>query len=920
MATDTLASTDPIPEGSFADVDIDADADFFDDDASIQAVLPQPQPNEDGFSSDDEPSSEPPPVGQALFPMTDWPPAGHCLLTKRWNTLEELLAEVKEFATEAGFAIYKLRGSDNGGDGKPTRYDLSCTLDKPVKSKSTGLRNTSSKKRDCPWRGTAKLQKEHGKWVFYLRNAAASHRHNHEPVSRPEAIQKSKRLKPEQVAFVAQIIENTGIRNRDIEELLRQRFPDAYFNKQDVKNCCYQLKRAANAGYTPIQSTIKCLNEQKVRYKCLWEKKDGTVDWNEDDPEHHGNCELGNDGFDSRGFKPVTIWWTTKWCEEVWKAFPHVQLFDNTYKTNNKNWAFSQVVTLSPHNLALSCAFAVVDNEREEGYNWLANQHDAHRKHLNLPPPTIVLTDYEKSMKKALKRVYPNANQQLCIFHVNKNVVLHIKRKWNKREAARILAEKTGTAVPIVLDDGPEDLLELDEEDLAIVDRLNRAGNHEQAVSQPPPEHVEYSRAGFYKLWEHVLYAKTLDGFTTAWKKIQDIFVAQKELVSYINTTYMPLAAEWANCYISKQPNFGCRTTSCVESVNKLLKSFIVSASCSLFQVVKQSFLMAKNMERAFHEKMDKELWRIRYSTLTKNWMGGTRTEIVWKAQDMVVKAYREAQKYFKSDKNPNPPANYLCECTNRNQYDLPCPCELIDMHVASGHRGIKLTKHHFNKFWWLRTNLKEMDPYLQYEEPDRQGKLRGRPRGSKAFASDHHAPQIEVLVPTALPTTAARQAGLNPSIRRNLSTWEIEGDDLEAADNEDRPSQTSRKRKMSSALTSTATGKKRARFSQETRPSTALIGQNRDEQNDTQEECITVNNEPPAKRTKLRLQSLSIKRQGLMHLRKEDTKKVNNMEGENGKGKDTLSVRASGRVRKHTARYLEAMRAEQENSQGRPR
>jgi len=46
--------------------------------------------------------------------------------------------------------------------------------------------------------------------------------------------------------------------------------------------------------------------------------------------------------------------------------------------------------------------------------------------------PGITITDYDTAMRAAIAKVYPQAKPQLCIFHINKNVTLYIKRKWNK--------------------------------------------------------------------------------------------------------------------------------------------------------------------------------------------------------------------------------------------------------------------------------------------------------------------------------------------------------------------------------------------------------------------------------------------------------------------------------------------------------
>src|SRR6266566_7534085 len=49
------------------------------------------------------------------------------------------------------------------------------------------------------------------------------------------------------------------------------------------------------------------------------------------------------------------------------------------------------------------------------------------RIHLQLPMPTIVITDKDLALKNALSHIFPTSQQQLYIFHINKNIALNIK-------------------------------------------------------------------------------------------------------------------------------------------------------------------------------------------------------------------------------------------------------------------------------------------------------------------------------------------------------------------------------------------------------------------------------------------------------------------------------------------------------------
>ena len=119
-------------------------------------------------NSDDEPSPQ---------PLSDPPPTHH-LLSQRYDSFEALYSDLKEFATAAGFGVYKIRSS-NHVNGKPTRVDIACKRGK-VRKSATLSRQTSTTKMDCPWAATARSRLDKGirTWSLELRNSYSDHSPN----------------------------------------------------------------------------------------------------------------------------------------------------------------------------------------------------------------------------------------------------------------------------------------------------------------------------------------------------------------------------------------------------------------------------------------------------------------------------------------------------------------------------------------------------------------------------------------------------------------------------------------------------------------------------------------------------------------------------------------------------------------------
>ena len=77
----------------------------------------------------------------------------------------------------------------------------------------------------------------------------------------------------------------------------------------------------------------------------------------------------------------------------------------------------------------------------------------------------------------------------------------------------------------------------------------------------------------------------------------------------------------------------------------------------------------------------------------------------------------------------------------------IPCRHELLRRYRAD--KAFTLEKADFHPFQWLVRNLAADDEYLRMQEFDRVQALRGRPRGSDAFASDPNMPQLTAPHPT---------------------------------------------------------------------------------------------------------------------------------------------------------------------------
>lgn len=133
-------------------------------------------------------------------------------------------------------------------------------------------------------------------------------------------------------------------------------------------------------------------------------------------------------------------------------------------------------------------------------------------------PLGVTITDFNTAIRGAVTAKYPKAKPQVCVFYLNKNAALQIKKKWNKEAVARV-AEALGLPLPLSQADDKSNLNRAYNE--SVIDYSERSIDSEPSRALKT---VKYLMASIYKLQESVVYAYTKDEFKAAWEKLQAYF------------------------------------------------------------------------------------------------------------------------------------------------------------------------------------------------------------------------------------------------------------------------------------------------------------------------------------------------------------------------------------------------------------
>ncbi len=295
---------------------------------------------------------------------------------------------------------------------------------------------------------------------------------------------------------------------RHIEASLRERFPENNTTRKDLNNIRQKRNKASLGGLTPTQALVKQFEDYQVTH---------SVRYDDLDP-----------------LRPTAMLWAYEWNTSIWRQFWWVLELDNTYKTNRFKMALFQACIVTNLGTVIPVVFGLVDNERQDGFDWLINAFNDLRIQCEIPAPGVIITDDEKALRNALTEVFPSADLQLCVFHINKNVVLNIKRKYSKRlQAARDQADQQeddepghlyaydGAGAPI-----PTQIEPAEEHEASALEELDLEARHTSLTPAlgDVPATVEQSMAGVFQLWRHIVFAPTETHLEAAWAKMQAIF------------------------------------------------------------------------------------------------------------------------------------------------------------------------------------------------------------------------------------------------------------------------------------------------------------------------------------------------------------------------------------------------------------
>lgn len=188
---------------------------------------------------------------------------------------------------------------------------------------------------------------------------------------------------------------------------------------------------------------------------------------------------------------------------------------DSTYKTNTYLMPLCIISGVTPLNTSFYIGFCFLCAEKEKDYRWMLEALEELYQSLDIPNPTVIITDGEKGLVPAIPLVYnpTQTKHLLCVWHINKNILVNCK--------------------PWFDDEGWKE---------------------------------------FFATWQSVLYAGTVQKFNDLWSVMQIKYDREPAAMYYLEDEVIRYKTKIIRCYTNNIPHFGNTATSRSESQHARLK------------------------------------------------------------------------------------------------------------------------------------------------------------------------------------------------------------------------------------------------------------------------------------------------------------------------------------------------------------
>jgi hypothetical protein len=242
-------------------------------------------------------------------------------------------------------------------------------------------------------------RKADGLWFAVVVNAS----HNHDPSVDMSGHPSCHRFSKEHITRMKEM-SSFDIPPRQILTSLRQHNPKL----PTVSRTLYNLKAKIRKDYLAGRTMIQALLEELFKGGFIY------------------NVQYDSDGHLTH------LFFAHLTSMVLMRSYSSVFVMDCTYKTNRYKMPLLDIVGVSSFNTSFYSCFIFLGKEEVGDYVWALKMF-SNMLHVDCQP-SVIVSDRELALMKAIKLVFPRTVNLLCVWHIEKNILSKCKPHFKEEE------------------------------------------------------------------------------------------------------------------------------------------------------------------------------------------------------------------------------------------------------------------------------------------------------------------------------------------------------------------------------------------------------------------------------------------------------------------------------------------------------
>ncbi|CAG8836490.1 11872_t:CDS:2, partial [Gigaspora margarita] len=321
--------------------------------------------------------------------------------------------------------------------------------------------------------------------------------------------------------------------------------------------------------------------------------------------------------------KLYCLFFATHSAISAFKHYPEITLMDSTYKTNRFGMPLLLISGVNAMGMTFLIASCLLANETVSNFCWTLSQLKQIAGDTIIHNMRTLVTDGDLALISAIRTELPYIKHQLCIWHIEQNIVKNLNNKLKDKFIA------------------------------------------------------------FSKDFKAVMTETSVEKFNIQW---DCLLTEYTEASTYMKEQWEPLKSMWAYCYTNKYVNYGIRTTQRSEATNAHLKRLLnhmaplpelINALEKLTHHQLQRYQYQQYRLRNSIRQQGPELLKdvsivvsdFVYALLLEQYNMALTYDIKRQEANLLHVYYNENHKHtiYQTDNE------YICSCNYNIQFALPC-------------------------------------------------------------------------------------------------------------------------------------------------------------------------------------------------------------------------------------------------------